>query len=422
MHDAEPDREPKFFEPLVLSPLGDRPSAVAVGESFEERTGPWAPARGPSFFRSEGGSHGQEHRGAGHVADAGHRVRRPRPRDCNERRTWPASRGRGERGASAPRLLRLLPEDCGPAPRPRGDRRRGNLHVPRGRSFGQARGQAFRILDPARTPVAFNDEWLSRIGLEEFAGLASRFTVQQLVGRDNFKARWNRGEPIRLQETFYPILQAWDACELRADAQVGGSDQLLNIVTASHRLMEACGLAPNVAVIVALLPGTDGKMKMSKSLGNHIPLQSSAQEMFGQLMSLPDQAMRTYFTLLTTLPAPQVEALLAGHPMTAKARLACEVTARFHSPEEADRAAQAFERVFSRGEAPDTMPAHRLVPGETVAAALVRIGAAGSSSEARRLVKEGGVRLDGTRLDDPLAPMRPGVLRAGRRRFTRFES
>jgi tyrosyl-tRNA synthetase len=288
-----------------------------------------------------------------------------------------------------------------------------------GRTYAE---QAFRILDPARTRVAFNDEWLSRIGLEEFAGLASRFTVQQLVGRDNFKSRWDRSEPIQLQETFYPILQARDACELRADVQVGGSDQLFNIVTASRRLMEACGLAPNVAVIVALLPGTDGKTKMSKSLGNHIPLQSSAEDMYGQLMSLPDEAMRVYFDLLTTLPVPQVETLLAGHPMTAKRHLAREVTARFHSPEEADQAAQAFERVFSRGEAPDTMPVHRLVPGETVAAALVRISAVGSASEARRLVKEGGVRLDGTRLDDPLAPMRPGVLRAGRRRFTRFES
>ncbi len=172
-----------------------------------------------------------------------------------------------------------------------------------GRTYAE---QAFRILDPARTRVAFNDEWLSRIGLEEFAGLASRFTVQQLVGRENFKARWDRGEPIQLQETFYPILQARDACELRADVQVGGSDQLFNIVTASRRLMEACGLAPNVAVIVALLPGTDGKTKMSKSLGNHIPLRSSAADMFGQLMSLPDEAMRTYFDLLTSLPTPEV--------------------------------------------------------------------------------------------------------------------
>ena len=287
-----------------------------------------------------------------------------------------------------------------------------------GRTYAE---QAFRILDPARTRVAFNDEWLSRIGLEEFAGLASRFTVQQLVGRDNFRARWDRGEPIQLQETFYPVLQARDACELRADVQVGGSDQLFNIVTASRRLMEAVGLAPNVAVIVALLPGTDGKTKMSKSLGNHIPLQASAGEMFGQLMSLPDEAMRTYFDLLTRLPASQVEELLAGHPMAAKTRLAREVTARFHTGEAAEAAARAFERVFSRGGVPDTMPVHQLVPGETVAAALVRIGAAASSSEARRLVKEGGVRLDGVRLEDPLAPLGPGVLRAGRRRYFRIQ-
>jgi tyrosyl-tRNA synthetase len=287
-----------------------------------------------------------------------------------------------------------------------------------GRTYAE---QAFRILDPARTKIAFNDEWLSRIGLEEFAGLASRFTVQQLVGRDNFRSRWDRGEPIQLQETFYPILQARDACELAADVQVGGSDQLFNIVTASRRLMEASGLAPNVAVIVGLLPGTDGKTKMSKSLGNHIPLQSSAEDMYGLLMSLPDEAMRAYFDLLTAVPAAEVDALLAGHPRAAKARLAREVAARFYTAEAAEAAALAFDRVFCRGGVPDAMPVHRLVPGETVAAALVRVGAAGSSSEARRLVTEGGVRLDDARLDDPLVPARPGVLRVGRRRFYRLE-
>ena len=282
--------------------------------------------------------------------------------------------------------------------------------------------QAFKVLDPARTRIAFNDEWLSRIGLEEFAGLASRFTVQQLVGRENFKARWDRGEPILLQETFYPILQARDACELRADVQVGGSDQLFNIVTASRRLMEASGLAPNVALIVGLLPGTDGKVKMSKSLGNHIPLHALPGEMYGLLMSLPDGAMRAYFDLLTALPASEVEVLLAGHPRAAKARLAREVTSRFHSPAAAEAAAAEFDRVFSRGAAPRTMPVHRLVHGETVAAVLVRIGAASSTSEARRLVAEGGVSLDEARLEDPLAAALPGVLRVGRRRFFRLEA
>ena len=288
-----------------------------------------------------------------------------------------------------------------------------------GRTYAE---QAFRILDPARTRVAFNDEWLSRIGLEEFADLASRFTVQQLVGRDNFKLRWERGERIQLQETFYPILQARDACELRADVQVGGSDQLFNIVTASRRLMEASGLLPNVAVIVALLPGTDGTTKMSKSLGNHIPLRAPPSDMFGKLMSIPDEAMRTYLELLTALPARDVDALLAGHPRAAKVRLAREVTARFHTIEAAEAAARDFERVFSRREVPEHLPAHRALPGETVATALVRIGAAGSASEARRLVAGGGVRLDGERLDDPLAPLRSGTLRVGPRRFYRIES
>jgi tyrosyl-tRNA synthetase len=186
--------------------------------------------------------------------------------------------------------------------------------------------------------------------------------------------------------------------------------------------MEASGLAPNVALIVGLLPGTDGKVKMSKSLGNHIPLHAPPGEMYGQLMSLPDEAMCTYFQLLTVLSTAEVDAMLAGHPRAAKARLAREVTARFHSPEAADAAAGEFDRVFARGAAPESMPAYRLVSGETVAALLVRVAAAASTSEARRLVHEGGVSLDGVRLGDPLVPARPGVLRVGRRRFFRLEA
>jgi tyrosyl-tRNA synthetase len=288
-----------------------------------------------------------------------------------------------------------------------------------GRTYAE---QAFKVLDPARTRVAFNDEWLSRIGLEEFASLAARFSVQQLVGRDNFRARWDRGEPVLLQETFYPILQARDACELRADAQVGGSDQLFNIVTASRRLMEAVGLPPNVAVIVGLLPGTDGTVKMSKSLGNHVPLHAPPGGMYGLLMSLPDAAMPVYFELLTALPAAEVAALLAGHPRAAKARLAREVTARFHSPAAAEAAAEEFDRVFARGDAPADVPVHRLAGGETLAALLVRVGAAPSTSEARRLVGGGGVSLDGTACADALVPPRPGLLRVGRRRFYRLEA
>jgi tyrosyl-tRNA synthetase len=202
--------------------------------------------------------------------------------------------------------------------------------------------------------------------------------------------------------------------------QVGGSDQLFNIVSASRRLMEASGMPPNVALIVGLLPGTDGKVKMSKSLGNHIPLHAPPGQMYGQLMSLPDEAMRVFFDLLTALPTVEVDALLAGHPRVAKARLAREVTARFNSSDAADAAAAEFDRVFRQGAAPASMPGHRLVPNETLAATLVRVGAAASTSEARRLVAEGGVSLDATRLDDPLAPARAGVLRVGRRRFFRL--
>jgi tyrosyl-tRNA synthetase len=164
--------------------------------------------------------------------------------------------------------------------------------VANGRTYAE---QAFRLLDREKTRVLFNHEWIAELTFQRLVGLASLFSLQQLLARENFRLRWRRGDAVYLHETFYPLMQGFDAFHLKADVQVGGTDQLYNIVTASRKIMEALGARPNVAVITGILPGTDGKLKMSKSLGNHIPILSSPEDMYGKVMSIPDDAMRRYF-------------------------------------------------------------------------------------------------------------------------------
>lgn len=282
--------------------------------------------------------------------------------------------------------------------------------------------QAFRILDPERTTVRFNHEWLTDLRVADVIELASHFSVQQFLTRETFRRRWDAGDPLYLHETLYAVLQAVDACTMNVDVQVGGSDQLFNIVTTSRKLMAARGLRPNIAVIVGLLPGTDGTAKMSKSLGNHIQITAAPADMFGKVMSLPDRVMDIYFLLVTRLAAPEIRALLdalnAGtiHPRDAKMLLAREIVTIFHSEEAARDAEETFIRVVREGRQPADMPTAALAAQEGTAALLVRCGLAASRSEARRLLSEGAVRLDDVRLLDPLGPPPgPGVLRVGRR-------
>lgn len=282
--------------------------------------------------------------------------------------------------------------------------------------------QAFRILDPALTAVRYNHEWLQDIRLGDLVEIASHFTVQQFLTRDAFRRRWENGDALFLHEMLYAVMQAVDACTLAVDVQVGGSDQLFNIVTASRKLMAARKMRPNVAIIVGILPGTDGTVKMSKSLGNHIRLLASPEEMFGKLMSIPDSAMPDYFAMATRLTPAEVRGILLEvsegrlHPRDAKRRLAGEIVSVFHSDEAAAAADEEFVRVFSERKPPARMPEAALVTQEGVAALMVRCGLAGSRSEARRLLAEGAVRLDDVRLEDPLSPPPgPGILRVGRR-------
>jgi tyrosyl-tRNA synthetase len=288
--------------------------------------------------------------------------------------------------------------------------------------------QAFRVLDEEKTEVLYNAEWLSKITFADMIQLAANFTVQQFINRDNFKKRWDKGDPVYLHETFYAIMQAYDAHAMKADVQVGGSDQLFNIITAGRKLMTALGGKPNIGIICGILPGTDGEIRMSKSLGNHIPINSDAKDMFGKVMSIPDKAMNDYARLATRWLPDQVEKFLGGvadgstHPRDAKMTLAQEIVEIFYGEEQAAEAKQAFVSVFQKGNLPDEMPEFSLKGGESVLDVLSDSGLVPSRGEGRRMVKQNGVRLDGNTLSDPMAEFPgEGVLQVGKRRFLRVK-
>ncbi len=198
-----------------------------------------------------------------------------------------------------------------------------------GRTYAQ---QAFRVLDPEKTVVRFNSEWLSKLNFAEIIRLAQNFTVQQFLSREKFKLRWDKGEAIYLHETLYAVMQGYDAYQLHCDVQVGGTDQFFNIVTASRKVMTLMGALPNIAICLGILPGTDGVEKMSKSMGNHIPINSTPEDMYGKVMSIPDQAMSIYSRLVTRWTPDEIAAIEGGltdgslHPRDAKMKLAFEIT------------------------------------------------------------------------------------------------
>jgi tyrosyl-tRNA synthetase len=289
--------------------------------------------------------------------------------------------------------------------------------------------QATKILDPKRTCFAYNDEWLSKLCFADLIEMGELYTIQQFLTRETFRKRFDEGDPIFLHEFFYAIMQAYDAYHLRADVQIGGTDQLFNIVTAARKLMAAKGVAPNIAIIHGILPGTDGVVKMSKSLGNHIPLLSTPPDMYGMLMSLPDRAMGAYFRLLTRWTPDEIarmeEAMRAGllHPRDAKMRLAREIVSIYHGDAQAAAAEEHFIRVFQEQEAPEEMPEFRLRDGMELLDVLVSSGLVSSKSEGRRLIDQRGVRLDEQVLEDAKALLvldAPAVLRVGKRHFLRL--
>jgi len=286
--------------------------------------------------------------------------------------------------------------------------------------------QAYKVLDKDKTIVRYNAEWLSGLKFADLIHLASNFTIQQFLTRENFRLRSEKGDAIYLHETFYAIMQGYDAYALRADVQVGGTDQLFNIVTAARKIMTFLGEGPNIPIIMGILPGTDGVVRMSKSLGNHIPLLSTPEDMYGKVMSLPDMAMSQYFRLVTRWSPSEIDVLENGleqgdlHPRDVKMKLAHEIVSIFYGDEAANGAKQGFVRVFQQGDMPEEMPEYALLPGQTLLDVLVASELVSSKSEGRRMIDQKAVRLDGITLEDPSQPFpHPGVLQVGKRRYLR---
>ncbi len=288
--------------------------------------------------------------------------------------------------------------------------------------------QAFRVLDRKKTIVRANGEWLAELSLLDLIRLGQNFTVQQFLARENFSNRLDKGEPIYLHETFYALMQGYDAVAMKTDIQVGGTDQLFNIIVAGRKLQEALGQKPLVGIICGILPGTDGILRMSKSTGNIVPINTTPEDMYGKVMSVPDFAMGKFYRLVTRFSPHEIEgiekALAAGslHPRDAKMRLAHEITSIFYGESAAGAAQEAFVRTFQQKETPEEMPEYQLKPEETVLDVILSAGLAESRSKARALIDQKGVRLDGRTLErgDVLFP-HPGVLQVGKRRFLRVK-
>lgn len=289
--------------------------------------------------------------------------------------------------------------------------------------------QAFRVLDREKTVVRANGEWLSKLSLVELIRLAQNFTVQQFLVRDNFAKRMQNGDPIFLHETFYALMQGYDACAMQTDVQVGGTDQLFNIIVAGRKLQEALGQRPQVGIITGILPGTDGVQRMSKSTGNHIPVATTAEDMYGKLMSVPDAALGVYMRLVTRWSPTAVlaieERIASGalHPRDAKMQLAHEITTVFYGADGAAQGQAHFERVFQRRELPDDMPVIAVVAGTKLVDFVVAEGLVPTKSEARRLIKQGGIKLGGVAVADTEMLLQLGeatVIQVGKRKFARL--
>ncbi len=283
--------------------------------------------------------------------------------------------------------------------------------------------QIFKILDPARTVVRFNSEWLEPLGSYGWIKLAARYNVAQMLERRDFKSRYEEGKPIAVHEFLYPLAQAYDSVVLEADVELGGTDQLFNL-NVGRDIMPAFDLAPQIVMTTPLLEGLDGVEKMSKSLGNYVGVSEPPGEMFGKLMSISDELMWKYYTLLTDLAPVGIAALRASvaggtlHPKQAKIDLATLLVTDFHGAAAAAAAAEQFERRFSKKEIdPDALPAVTVALGpdrfRRIAQVMVECGLATSASDAARKIEQGGVRIDGERLADSRARVE-----AGRAAFT----
>jgi tyrosyl-tRNA synthetase len=287
--------------------------------------------------------------------------------------------------------------------------------------------QVFKILDPVATEVRFNSEWLSPLGAEGMIKLAAKYTLARMLERDDFRKRFDAHQPIAIHELLYPLAQAYDSVALKADVEMGGTDQLFNLLV-GRDLMREYGLEPQVVLTMPLLEGLDGVEKMSKSLGNYIGITEAPDQIFGKVMSISDELMWKYYVLCTDLTPAQIEELKrTAHPMEAKRKLAKLIIAEFHSEADAEAAEKEFARVFSERQAPTeidevTLPATDAA--QFVTKVIVSAGLAPTNKEAQRLVAQGGVLVDEAKIDDPRATLEAArgksyLFKVGKRRFAR---
>jgi len=287
------------------------------------------------------------------------------------------------------------------------------------------RQQVFKVLHPEKTEVRFNSEWLGALGSEGFVRLAATYNVARMMERRDFKQRYEAGQSISIHEFLYPLAQAYDSVALKADVELGGTDQLFNL-NVGRDIMPAYGLEPQVVMTTPLLEGTDGVEKMSKSLGNYVGVTETPGAMFAKLLSISDELMWKYYTFLTDLGPDEIEAERAkDQPMSSKIHLARAIVADFHGPEAAAAADEEWRRVHQKRQAPSEMPEMRIAPGAyRPHDLLAQHGLAKSKSEAVRLLKQGAVRRDGTALDGArelvVAAGETFVLSIGPTRFYRF--
>ncbi len=276
--------------------------------------------------------------------------------------------------------------------------------------------QVFKILDPKKTQVVFNSHWLSKLTTQDLLELSARSTVAQMLARADFKKRFESGREISLLEFIYPLLQGYDSVHLKADVELGGSDQKFNLLM-GRQLQEAYGQEPQVVIMTPLLEGTDGVSKMSKSLGNIIGINEKPEDIFGKVMSISDELMMRYYELLTDADVKDVKAL---HPKEAKLRLAQKIVEQLYTENEAKKSRDQFELTFSQHQIPDNIAEHKLKANEDVVSLLMAAKLVNSRNEARRLIAQKAVTLDGKLIENERDQVHKGVLKVGKRRFLRL--
>ena len=296
--------------------------------------------------------------------------------------------------------------------------------------------QAFKVLDPERTTLRYNSEWLMPLTLEDLLSLTSKFTVARILERDDFHKRYTNNQPISVHEFLYPIMQAYDSVCIKADVELGGSDQLFNLL-AGRELMEKMGMEPQICLTLPLLEGTDGVQKMSKSYGNYIGVTDEPADMFGKVMSIPDELMVKYFRLASTVPVDEIDEIERGlaadelHPNKVKRSLARNIVAAYYDESQAVAAEEQFDLVFKQHEIPTDIPefAADLTPNDEGKVYLAKLisdaGMASSVGEARRLIDGGGVKIDGEAVKPKMYNVDPNMLEAatiqvGKRKFVKL--